>query len=180
MMWEYLAILAPIYLAIIGRVCGMPVWKWVGLPLYAAPYAAIVWLLSAPLYAPIAFAWVFVWKLTGHADGFRNYVRDNTLSKVSAPLSKLFGIERNSAAYDALFWAIKGAVIASIPSVALAYHTGAYALPAALFCASFCGYPLAYYLGFYALNRRFGLVNTAWGELLSGFFSGLGFLAFLL
>lgn len=198
----------PLYLAVASRMAGDAKLKWYGVFLYSVPYTVLIgynlyvlgnnignniYVLSTPLgsisvdlsmlsvfcAASVTFAWVFLWKITGHADGFFNYVRDNTLSPVVGLIAKIVGVKRNTKQYDAIFWAIKGGIIVAIPAVIYAYVTGSYIPAIGIFCASFFGYPLAYWLGFHVLNKRRGLVNTAWGELLAGFFSGLGFLTLL-
>lgn len=129
------------------------------------------------LICALVYFWVFGWKLTGNADGFRNYVRDNTLSPLAIKIVNALGIARDSEQYDAVFWAIKGGIIAAMPAAIIAVFTASYIPAIGIFCASFCGYPASYWLGFNVLNRRLGMVNTAWGELLSGLFAGLGFVA---
>lgn len=174
--------LIPLYLAAVSRLAGSP-YKWAGVALYPLPYVLVISShidlsnkIAAFCYLFGAYAWVFALKLTGHADGFRGYVRDNTLSRLAVPLADVFKIDRNSQAYDAIFWSIKGGLIAAIPAAIIAVFTASYALPLAIFCASFCGYPLAYWLGFNVLNGKLRQPNTAWGEMLAGLFAGLGFI----
>ena len=149
--------LIPLLLGLISRLCGSK-WKYVGLVLYPVPY--ILYIPSIPL-ALLTFAWVFIWKLTGHADAFQDYERDNFLSEYV----KLFGFERTSKLYDAAFWCTKGALIALLPAVL----TGNYYL----LLASAIGYPLAYRIGFSYTSRP-----TVYGEFLAGLFAGLGFLLY--
>lgn len=146
--------LIPVYMALVGRVCGTR-FKYSGLFLYPVPYVLLV---NNIYLAILTFAWVFAWKNTGHADGFKDYQRDNFLS----PLVGLFRLNRDSVAYDALFFSIKGGLIALLPSLL----TG----NIYIFVASLAGYPLAYYLSF----KYSG--NSAIGEFGSGFISGLGFI----
>ena len=174
--------LIPIYLAAISRMCGSS-YKWLGVALYPLPYVLLIGnnidltnKISAFCYLSGTFLWVAIWKITGHADGFRNYVRDNTLSPVAVKVSSFFGIKRDSAKYDAIFWAIKGGIIAAIPTAIIAVFSASYIPAIGIFCASFCGYPLAYWIGFNVLNKNPKFPNTAWGETLAGFFAGLGFM----
>lgn len=177
-MIEYLA---PLYMAFVSRLAGSP-YKYFGLVLYPVPYVLVILSnidltnkITAFCYLFGAYAWVFGWKITGHSDGFRNYVRDNFLSKYVVFLSSFFGVKRDSQVYDFWFWSIKGGLIALVPTAIFAVNSGDYKPALAIFCASFCGYPCAYWLGFNHLNGKL-MVNTAWGELLAGFFAGLGFL----
>lgn len=183
--------LTPLFLSLASRMAGDAKLKWLGVALYPVPYTVLIGYNLLPignnidhsLFYPaicvtsVTYAWVFLWKLSGHADGFKGYVRDNTLSPVASFIAKKLDIDRNTQRYDALFLAIKGGVIAFVPAVILACVTGSYIPAIGIFCASVLGYPLSYWLGFNVLNKRLGMVNTAWGELLSGFFAGLGFLA---
>lgn len=172
-MIEYLA---PIYLATTSRMAGDKYLKWPGVALYPVPYCVIGYAAYNSWVIPVLiYAWVFGWKITGHQDGFAGAGRDNTLSPMVIKIANALGYARDSKQYDALFWAIKGGMIASVPAAIIAVFTASYASALAIFCASFCAYPLAYYLGFHVLNRKLGMVNTAWGEMLSGFFAGLGF-----
>ena len=149
--------LAPLYLGIVSRICGSRI-KYLGLFLYPVPYV----LLMDGIYAALAvFAWVFVWKLTGHADGFMDYERDNFLS----PVVKLFGFDREGKAYDAAFWATKGSLITLLPSILIGNYW--------ILIASAIGYPLAYWIGFNKVNIKY---STTVGEFLGGVIAGLGFL----
>ena len=155
----------PLYLALSSRLAGSR-FKWLGIALYPIPYiyGYNYSQNTINLITIITVIWIAVFKAAGHADGFKDYVRDNALSRLAAPIGSRLGIDRNSQAYDALFWAIKGGLIPLIT------------LNPALIATSAIGYPTAYWLGFNHLHRRFGLVNTAWGELLAGLFAGMGFL----
>jgi len=151
--------LIPLYLALVGRVAGTQL-KYAGLALYTVPYIlAVGGVTHNLLLILLTCAWVFVWKLTGHADGFKDYQRDNFLS----PVVKLLPIDRNSTLYDACFFAFKGSLIAALPSVI----TGNYMLLA----SSAVGYALAYHLSFKYSN------STILGEAGSGFIAGLGFIS---
>ena len=156
-------ILIPIYIAITSRMCGSRL-KWFGLFLFIIPYC-----LAMPdlIYTIPVAIWCFAWKITGHADAFKDYVRNNTLSKVVIPLTEAFGIERDSQTYDAVFWAVKGGLIALLPAIILGNIW--------FLILSIVGYPYAYYLGYNVLPKRY-IEDTAWGEFLAGFISGLGFL----
>lgn len=171
--------LIPPYLAICSRWHGsaIPTPKVLEATFYAAPYVAVSgyymaqngleWVeygaLAACLVATIAA------KNTGHADGFKDYVRDNPLSKIVS----LLPLDRNSQAYDAVFFGLKGLLIASFTAFIAAYH-GAYVLAASLALSSAIGYPMAYWLGYALAPRK---RQTMTGELLGGFIAGLGFLA---
>ena len=75
----------PIYLGLVSRVCGTN-FKYTGLFLYPLPYVLALEADSNILTIMAIFSWVFIWKLTGHADGFKDYQRDNFLT----PVAKLF------------------------------------------------------------------------------------------
>lgn len=173
----------PIYLAAASRMAGDARLKWLGVVLYPWPYVCVVYgaitansVVYSILASTVCYFWVLLWKISGHADGYRGYVRDNTLSRGAIPLSEFLSIHRNTAAYDAIFWMIKGGIMALCPAVIIAVFAADYPLAGALFVTSAVGYAAAYWLGFNVLNKRLGMVNTAWGELLAGFFSGMGFL----
>jgi hypothetical protein len=200
-MIEYLT---PLYLAAVSRWHGsaIPTLKVLEGVMYAAPYTVLSGYYAAQNGASMVtigaitvacLAATIAAKNTGHADGFKNYVRDNPISYIA----KLFPVDRNSQAYDAIFFAIKGAAIAAFTTAVIAYTSKDYTLAASIFCASFCGYPLAYWIGYRFLhhkvespamirsflcskkeieNRKYRIGATTWGELLSGFFAGLGFL----
>jgi hypothetical protein len=140
--------------------CGT-VAKWGGLPLYTMPYM----LLMDNIYKLIStLAWIILFRVTGHADGFKEYVRDNSLSKIVVPISNLFNIKRNSQTYDALFWFIKGGLIALLPSILI----GNYWL-----MGSAIAYPLGYYIGQNKMPNK--LDKLMCSELITGFFVGLTF-----
>lgn len=180
-------IFIPILLGLVSRIAGSQ-YKYIGI----AAYATIYGLLGANLFQNFIIAlWVSVWKITGHADGFRGYERDNFLSKFVLIIARRLGIFRSSILYDVLFWFVKGSLIALLPAVL----TG----NVWLFIASAIGYPLAYHLGFSYLGMRklksapynienfdippkltflakYKIMPMTYGEFLAGFFSGLGFL----
>jgi len=151
-----------IYLGIISRISGSH-YKYFGLILYPIPYIA---LLSMNLYMFIIYIWIFMMKKLGHADGFENYERDNFLSGILSPITNKLGIDRTGKLYDALFWALKGGLIA-FPFIFLGYYQ--------LSVASALAYPLSYYLGYNYLNKYY-FKATVWGEFLGGVFAGIGFL----
>lgn len=179
--------LIPLYLAIASRLCGTGD-KYFGLILYALPYTLLVQLSTqSVILSLITLGWVIVWKLTGHADAFIDYQRDNFLSPFIQNL-----VPRSNVLYDYIFWAVKGAVIASLPS--------ALTMTPILLITSVIGYPLAYYLAFNWLGIR-KLTDKSFesiyfiipprlylpeilrfypipiGETLAGFIAGLGFLS---
>ena len=174
--------LTPLYLGIVSRICGGN-WKYLGLLLYPIPYL-FIFEPNGYLYF-LLFSWIFIWKLTGHADGFQGYERDNFLSKFVSKLR----LDRESKMYDFMFWYTKGYLIAFLPAAL----SGNFWL---LMFSAF-GYPIAYYLGFNYLGlrtydpeifndflepprlplpRSLYFAPTVWGETLAGVFAGLGFL----
>jgi len=176
-----------IVLAIASRLSGSKL-KLIGLVIYVYIYnLALIDHNVNVMAIVLATIWVHMWKITGHADGFRDYERDNFLSFFIVKFTDLFNIDRMSKTYDSIFWTTKGYLIALLPSILLG---NGYILLFSMF-----GYPLAYYLGYeylgmqkqehyYIFDRAPKLrlpkfmwfVPTVWGELLAGFFAGLGFL----
>lgn len=156
--------LTPIYLSIISRICGSEC-KWLGLFLYPIPY---ILLTNNYIEQIFIFIWVFMFKLTGHADGFKDYVRNNFLSRFVVPIANKLNINRNSQKYDFLFWFIKGGLIVLLPAILTKAIS--------LFLYSAIGYPLAYFIGYNILNNKFFKYPNTWGEILGGFIAGLGFI----
>lgn len=154
--------LFPIYYSLVQRMCGDRA-KWGGIPLYAMPYMMLF--ADRPIIALLVFIWVFMWRISGHADAFENVELENTLSKIVVPISKLFNIDRKSKVYDALFWFIKGLILTSLPAIL----SGNY-----LLFISAITYPLGYWIGYRLPNKYVG--NIEWGEFLSGFGVGLSFI----
>lgn len=179
--------LLAIMLGSASRISGSP-YKYFGIIIYCSIYAIQV---ENILLGLLIFGCVFLGKITGHADGFQNYVRDNFLSKYISYVTNLLRINRNSKLYDSIFWAVKGGLIALAPAIILSNPY--------LFITSLLGYPLAYHLGFNYLGyqklkgepskegnfnvppylplpKKLHYAPTEWGETLAGFFAGLGFL----
>jgi len=178
-MIEYLT---PLYLSAVSRWHGsaIPTPKLLEGAMYAAPYAVLsgyhmahngASMLTIVTITVACLAATTAAKNTGHADGFKDYVRDNAISKYVVFLSGLFGIKRDSQAYDALFFGVKGFLIAAFTAIIAAYFAE-YKQAAALLLSGAIGYPLAYWIGFNFMPKK---KQTMTGELLSGFFAGFGF-----
>lgn len=160
-MIEYLAI--P-YLAATSRLHGsaFPTPKWLEAGLYAIPYGlAVGWWYGVPAALCVALV-----KNTSHHDGFEGLGRIARLTPIAMFIAKPFGIERDSKAYDAIFWAVKGGLMALVPAVLCASP--------AMFLASAIGYPLAYWLHYNVLSRI--TTRVQWCEWLGGAFAGVGFI----
>lgn len=176
-----------ILLAISCRLGGSKL-KWSGLYLYSLIYSFHVFSIHGFILGLLSQVWVYAWKITGHADGFRDYERDNFLSPLVVFITSPFGIDRNSKTYDSVFWVIKGCLIVLLPSILLG---NIFILLTGTF-----GYAIAYYISYEYLgmtkdSNAMYVYNQAprlklpkclwfeplfWAETLSGFFVGLGFL----
>ncbi len=191
--------LIPLYMGLVSRWHGSEIRTPKSLEafFYMLP---VGWLLHEALVNPwlIALAIILgiVFKNTGHADGFQDYERDQPLTPIAVFIALFFKVERESKAYDFIFWTIKGALMMLLPAILLGSFW--------VFLFSALGYSIAYYLGFnwlgmrgrcieesleagtrrkiFKIDTRLPLPNmlyfppTVWGEFLGGFFTGLGFL----
>lgn len=161
------------FMAIAGRLHGWGGFKGcrpLSQVMLAIPFALAVFLSThVGWQSTITLILTYAAVTTGTADGFNNTVRDNaTVSNIAVILSKPLGIERNSEAYDNIFWAVKGILIS---------------LPAAMFLPlsipfiliSLLAFPVAYSIGYHFTGRWY----TQVGETLSGAILGLALMMVL-
>lgn len=162
----------PIYLSVVSRLHGSAVAlpKFVKGLLYSVPYAASVYITygqsnAAYLFTFVTALWVMAFKNTSTEDGFQGEGRINPLSRMATPVALLFNIQRNSKAYDFIYWMFKGGLTSLLPALLI--------MNPWIFLTSLLGYALAYRIGYSFLPLAYA---TTCGELLGGLISGVGFL----
>lgn len=180
MMYTIFCFLLPFWLAVESRLHGsadnLP--KIANNALYALPYA---------LYASVlGYAWyfalfVFVGTLCAKPIPHQGFML-NVNNPASLPRSTwitrivdLFVSNQKSWVWVSLGWAFKGFLIAFSFGIVATWHRD-FILAICVVVFGTLSSALAYWIGWTKLRNKYGIASTEWGEILTGFFAGLGFL----